>query len=370
MTRLTVRMLLAASILALLVSAPVLAQPGETGGEEGGTTEETAPPAPAFLPTGPATVENPTATDEADFGRPRVAIIPFVETYSADGVIVAAGAVGDILATELQKTGRFNVVAKKEDLKELIQNAQIEQSGLYDLESVPDLGKYKGAEIIMMGRISSAKMKGSDTTILGFGGGSEKASVRIDFRIVKAETGEVLYSESGEGSGSSGTSIHLGNYGGSDSTASAAGMFSGAIVSACQDFVAKVEATDIWPVRAVVKGTAGSKVVVDLGMNVGFYPGLQLDLRDVDVLMDDETGEILANDIGAIYGKLVLDEVQVDRSIGHVVSGGAAKKRTLAEVPKGITLTRTDESAAQHSNDERQTEKDKDKKAGKNKNKH
>lgn len=350
MTRIAIHPLLLAGALTTLVLVPALAQ----GEDESSST----PPAPAFLPTGPATVPNPNANaEEPDFGRPRVAVIPFIETYSAEGQIVATGGIGDILQTELAKTGRFNLVVKKEMLKELIQNAQIEQgSGLYDLSTVPDLGRYKGAEYLLQGRISHASAKQSGTQILGFGQSKEKATVRIDFQLVKAETAEIVYSGTGEGSGST-SSTMLGEYGGMMNSSTSAGLFGNAIVAACKDMVTKIERTDLFPVRAVVKGTAGDKIVIDLGQSTGMYPGLQLDLRAVEVLRDDDTGEYLMAEMGDIFGTLILDEVQIDRSVGRLLSGRKPVKGELAEVPKHITLRRMDEGAARDAQDDRQKDK-------------
>lgn len=354
MTRLATNPLLLAALIAALVVAPALAQ-GDGEGEATEDSGSSAPPAPAFLPTGPATVPNPNENaEEPEFGRPRVAVIPFIETYSAEGQIVATGAIGDILQTELSKTGRFNLVVKKEMLKELIQNAQIEQgSGLYDISTVPDLGRYKGAEYLLQGRISHASAKSSGMNILGFGQTKEKASVRIDFQLVNAETAEIVYSGTGEGSGSTNSTM-LGEYGSLDNTSTAAGLFGNAIVSACKDMVTKIEKTDLFPVRAVVKGTAGDKIVIDLGQSTGMYPGLELDLRAVEVLRDDATGEYLMAEMGDIFGSIILDEVQIDRSVGHLASGRKPVKGELAEVPKNVTLRRPDGDAAKDADDDRQ----------------
>lgn len=355
MTR-TTRYPLLATLVAALCIAPALAQGDDDAGPAPGPA---VPPAPALLPTGPGTVPNPNATEDESFGRPRVAVVFDVETYSADGQIIATGAIVDILTTELQKTGRFNILSRKEDLKEIIQNAQIEQgSGLFDISSVGDLGRLKGLEYLIRGRISNASAKTSGTSILGFGTQKEQASIRIDFRLVKAETGELMFASHGEGSGST-SSTMLGEYGGMMQSGTSAGLFGNAIVSACKDIVTRIEATDLFPVRAVVKGTAGEKVVIDLGQAAGFYPGLKLDLREVNALRDDDTGEMLAFDVGRIYGTLVLDEVQIDRSIGRLETGSKKPgKGDLAEVPKSITLRRADDKAARDSQDERQRRDD------------
>jgi len=359
MKRLALHPLLLVAALVALTVVPALAQ-GEGEGEPADDEGSSAPPAPAFLPTGPATVENPNeSAEEPEFGRPRVAVIPFVETYSAEGQIVATGAIGDILQSELSKTGRFNLVVRKEMMKELIQNAQIEQgSGLMDLSTVSDLGKYKGVDYLLQGRISHASAKSSGMDILGFGQTKESAKIRIDFQLVKAETGEIMYSGIGEGSGST-SSTMLGEYGGLNNSSTSAGLFGNAIVGACRDMVTDIEKTDLFPVRAVVKGTAGEKVVIDLGQSTGMYVGLELDLRAVEVLRDDETGEYLMAEMGDIFGSIVLDEVQIDRSVGHIATGRKPSKGELAEVPKNVTLRRPDDSKAGDADDDRQKDKNK-----------
>ncbi|HYE78026.1 MAG TPA: CsgG/HfaB family protein [bacterium] len=353
MTRSTLSSLVLTGSFALLLGGPALAQgdPG-TPGAPSGPGEPSGPSSPSYLPTAPAPVADPTE-DEVSFARPRIAIIPFIETYSADGVIVATGGIGEILGTEMQKTGRFNIVAKKEQLKELIQNAQIEQSGLYDLSTVAGLGQYKGAEYLFQGRVTGARLKSKDTKILGFGTGGESATIRIDFALYKAETGEMVYSGSGEGTSKT-TNIHLGGYGAAGQSGTSAGMFDGAISKACADIVSNIIKTDLFPVRAAIKGTAGDKVIIDLGQSAGLYPGIKLDLREINILTDDETGEVLFHELGNIRGSLVLDQVQIDRSMGHIVGSYKPKKGDVAEVPKGTDLRHMDEAAAENANNDRE----------------
>lgn len=366
MTRASLKTLFLTGSIALLLVAPALADdppPGDPGapgapGSQPGTPGDPAPPAPSYLPTAPTPIADPSA-DEAAFARPRVAIIPFIETYSAEGVIVATGGIGEILATEMSKTGRFNIVAKKEQLKELIQNAQIEQSGLYDLSTVASLGNYKGAEYLFQGRVTGARLKANNTSILGFGGGGESATIRIDFALYKAETGEMVYSGNGEGTSKT-TNLQFGGYGSTAGTGTAAGMFDGAISKACMDIVEHmVSETDLFPVRALVKGqTSDGKIYVDLGQNAGIYPGLKFDIREVITDTDMDTGEVLGFRYGNVIGAIVADQVQLDRTICRKTSGDC-KRGFIAEVPKGTDLRHLDHGAADDAEDDR-TDRDRD----------
>lgn len=348
---------LLATSLALLLLVPAAAQDGEGGGSAPSESapEEMAPAPPsAMLPTAPSPIANPDQDLGPDFARPAVAIIPFIETYSADGIIVATGGIGDILATEMSKSGRFSIIAKKEQLKELIQNAQIEQGGgLYDMETVADLGHFRGADYLFQGRITGARLKSKNTEILGFGGGSESATIRIDFGLYSAETGELVFSSEGEGTSKT-TNFSAGGYGGMTSGGTSAGMFDGAISKACENIVQKIVDTDLFPVRANIMGTAGggAKVVIDLGKAAGLYEGISLDIREVESLVDDTTGEVLFHELGNIIGTLVLDQCQVERSVGHVSRGTDAKKGFVVEVPRGTDL-RKPETEGEGSTDDR-----------------
>jgi curli biogenesis system outer membrane secretion channel CsgG len=110
-----------------------------------------------------------------------------------------------VFITELAKTNKYQIV-EREALKELIQEVELGQSTYGAKGSAVPKGRFKGMEYLFIAKVTNFGEKqknigggGIGVKILGgVVGRRSEAYVRIDFRIVDATTGEIVYVGSGD----------------------------------------------------------------------------------------------------------------------------------------------------------------------------
>src|SRR6476469_3712700 len=114
----------------------------------------------------------------------------------------------EMLTTALTKSERF-VVLERAALDKVTAEQDLGASGRVNHEFAPQVGKVTGAQAIITGDITrfsytQYSLGGSGSILRGLGAKVEKlnAQVGIDLRIIDAETGEVLLSQSADGSAS------------------------------------------------------------------------------------------------------------------------------------------------------------------------
>ncbi|MBQ7544319.1 MAG: hypothetical protein IJT02_05175 [Synergistaceae bacterium] len=129
--------------------------------------------------------------------KPRLAIRAF-EDKTEDGN-APAGAVMDMMVSELNKTGIFSLM-ERERLDYVAEEIKLGQSGLMDPSTAPKVGKIKGAQYSMTGAITvyyySKKGSGFVVPILGFATQAKTAYVMLDLRVIDNSTGDIVYAAS------------------------------------------------------------------------------------------------------------------------------------------------------------------------------
>ena len=131
---------------------------------------------------------------ECACARPRMSVRTF-EDRSEEGK-APAGAVMDMMVTELNKAGVFDLM-ERERLDYIADEIKLGQSGLMDMSTAPKVGKIKGAQYTMTGAITlyyySEKGSGFAIPILGSATRAKTAYVMIDLRITDLKTRGVIY---------------------------------------------------------------------------------------------------------------------------------------------------------------------------------
>ena len=126
--------------------------------------------------------------------KPRLTVRAF-EDRTQEGDAPAA-AVTDMLVTELNKAGIFELL-EREKLSYITDEIALGQSGLMDPETAPKIGKIKGAQYTMTGAITlyhyNEKAGGVYLVVLGGVAQSKTAYVRLDIRIIDNTTGQIIY---------------------------------------------------------------------------------------------------------------------------------------------------------------------------------
>ncbi|NLJ47356.1 MAG: hypothetical protein GX430_12470 [Treponema sp.] len=128
-----------------------------------------------ILPGGGLTAQEPRA------GKPRLSVLYFSDTRGAPDLAWLSKGLADLLAGDLGATGAFTLV-EREELERVLREQELVLSGLVDPAGAPKVGRLLGADLLLYGSF--------------LGAGEE---LRIDARVVRAETGEIAASARAEG---------------------------------------------------------------------------------------------------------------------------------------------------------------------------
>jgi hypothetical protein len=124
--------------------------------------------------------------------RPTLAVLPF----SVGEHVKSAGDlhIGDILATALFKTGRFDMVERSK-LDEILKEQRLGRSGMVDPSTAAEIGKLVGASTVVFGTLSTAAQQKFDQ----FAYDVIRTDVRLEARAVETSTGRFVFTETADG---------------------------------------------------------------------------------------------------------------------------------------------------------------------------
>ncbi len=129
--------------------------------------------------------------------KKRVAVIKF-EDKTAFGRGRLGEAASDILTTELSKSGGFIPVSRA-DTKELLEEQAFGQSGSVNPATAAKSGKILGLNAIVTGSVSQFGVKTLGSEFIIGRQKLQQANATVDIRVVDAETGQVIFADSGNG---------------------------------------------------------------------------------------------------------------------------------------------------------------------------
>ncbi len=123
-----------------------------------------------------------TITDY-DFSKiKRVAVLPFGRE----------GSVSDILTSSLMALNKFKVVERYQ-LEHILNEHNLNLSGLIDMETAKEIGKFTGVDALFMGSFFDQSSPFFVATS-DFAHGGTRYSATINIRLVDIETGEIIWS--------------------------------------------------------------------------------------------------------------------------------------------------------------------------------
>jgi curli biogenesis system outer membrane secretion channel CsgG len=294
------------------------------------------------------------AAQQTAGARPAVAVLDFsTKGLSSDwyGSFEPGVALSDLLTDRMVNDGRFNVLDRTH-LTSTLSEHQLGASGEVDPQTAITAGKMVGARYLVTGNIIELDQTGQSGASAGsllpgvFGaaaGGvsTHRVTIKVAVRVIDARTGQIVQSFSDEET-RSGTSWNASGFsgyaGGSYSNEQFVNSDMGHLID---DEAAKIVASldpnrfNSGPVAPALSGHIaaidGRNIIIDLGSNSGVGIGQIFDIVKVKSLVDPTTHAVLH--VNENVGKLQIDSVSQNASVGHVVSGNAAVRLTVTAEP-------------------------------------
>lgn len=144
---------------------------------------------------------------------PRVALMPFGNKAIVSKELNSGGMLdvaSEYMTTQLVWCGRFDPI-DYEQVGTALKLLQAGQSGLYDLSTTAEVGKFLGAQYMIIGNLTALTLKESgagvsDSNTGGFGIGKHTVTATVTLRAVDVETLRIVAASMGRDSSSSASS--------------------------------------------------------------------------------------------------------------------------------------------------------------------
>jgi curli biogenesis system outer membrane secretion channel CsgG len=278
-------------------------------------------PAPKSTGVGAPSEGQPLASGRIVFSGPkrRISVIKF-EDKTTFGRGRLGDAASDILTTELSRSGGFILVSRA-DTRDILEEQAFGRSETVNPSTAAAAGKILGLNAIVTGSISQFGVKtlGSDFLV-----GKQKlqqATATVDIRVVDAETGQVLFADSGTGVYETKTTevLGLGQQAGYDET-----IGGNALRAAIAQFIDNLldQMTKIeWTGR--IAAIQDADVIINAGQKTGLKIGDRLAGYTLGrEVIDPATGLSMGRARGVKRGTLeVTDYFGEDGAVATIVDG-------------------------------------------------
>jgi curli biogenesis system outer membrane secretion channel CsgG len=286
--------------------------------------------------------------------RPSIAVLDFsTRGLTSDwyGSFQPGVALSDLVTDQIVNGGRFNVVDRSH-LSATLGEHQLAASGEVDPQSAISAGRMVGARYLVTGNVLQLDQTGASGAsagswlpgVVGAAAGSvstHRVTIKVAVRVIDAKTGQIVQSFSDEAS-RSGTSWNAGGFAGYGAGSYSNSTFVNSDMGhLIDDEAGKIASTldpsrfNSGPVAPTLTGHIaaidGGNVIIDIGANVGVSAGQTFDIIKQKSIVDPTTHQVLHVD--EKMGRLQIDSVSSNASVGHVVSGKAAVRLTVTSSP-------------------------------------
>jgi curli biogenesis system outer membrane secretion channel CsgG len=261
----------------------------------------------------------------------RIGVVDFENktTYGANRLGTSAS---DILITELAKSGKF-IVVERDKMDKLLAEQKLGMTGAIDPNTAAKVGKILGLNAIVTGSISQFGEDTEGSEYLITQSKSQVVKCTVDIRVVDAETGQVLYADSGSGLATKHTGgvLGLGTRAGYDETLEGDALRA-AIVKFTNNIVEQVEKKP-WSCR--VADVDGQNIYLNAGSDSGIPIGMKmLVFRSGKEIRDPTSGLVIGN------AETQIGEMKVTRYFGD---DGSVAVLTSGSMPSAGDVARRNE---------------------------
>jgi curli biogenesis system outer membrane secretion channel CsgG len=263
--------------------------------------------------------------------RLRVAVVDFENKTTYGQRLGTASA--DILVTELGHTDRF-ILIERAKLDKLMAEQKLGLTGAVDPNTAAQMGKLLGAAAIVTGAVSEFGVKSQGSDMLIAESKKQVAEAVVDVRVIDAETGQILYTESGKGTATSGSSTFLG-LGSSQSYDEAleGKALRAAIVGFANNVTSRLQQIP-WSCR--VADLDGPTIYLDAGQRTGLQLGTVMDVVHLGAEIRSPSTGIVIGHKETKLGKIkVSNYMGEDAATGEMIEGSAPSKGDLCRIMQG-----------------------------------
>jgi curli biogenesis system outer membrane secretion channel CsgG len=258
--------------------------------------------------------------------KKRIAVSQF-DDRTGSGYQSLGEGMADMLVTALVKSSKFSVIERKE-IERIIHEQQFGESFMVTPESAAKVGQLLGAELFVIGSVSEFGQKestiGGGISILGGGISTKKSRAVVDIRLVNTTTGEIIASESQEGTESStGISIRYEDIDFSNQNSwndTDIGKAAREAINGCVELITQNMAKVPWSGKILKMNTDGT-ILMKPGSEGKVETGMEFFVfRKGEEIKDPDTGLSLGAE-ETLIGKI--------KVIGDALQGKAAKATVL-----------------------------------------
>jgi hypothetical protein len=230
----------------------------------------------------------------ASLAAGREKIMVGVATFSDQTGKRLAGPATDYVTETLVRLKYFRVLERSQ-MDQVLKELARQQSDLVDEKTAVELGRHLGAQATVVGSVSGAGYNVAKIGCVGYGPNGKqiqvtcleaKATATLNVRMVKIETGEVMFSEVLTGSAEK-------TYQPGSQPEPEAAMIDEALRKAAHDVYGPVQKA--FPLTGTVVKKEGQEVWVDLGSDWGVQRGRGMLIRKLkgEEIKNPRTGELV-----------------------------------------------------------------------------
>lgn len=226
----------------------------------------------------------------------------------------------DILLTELVKSGQF-IVIERQKLDVVLEEQKLQGKSFMDQSTAVEAGKILGVNAIITGAVTQFGVKTEGTDVMGYKKKVQTAECVVDIRVVDAQTGRILYADSGKGVFKSEKTqfAGMGQRGGYNEVLGGEALRS-AVSTFINNVISQINYLE-WAGK--IAKADGSLVYVNAGKQTGLKVGdLLTVLEKGEAIVDPDTGVILGEAPGGQKGLIeVVDFFGEDGGVCRVKQG-------------------------------------------------
>ncbi len=219
----------------------------------------------------------------------------------------------DMITTAIVKVRKFEVL-ERDRIAEVLKEQGMGEAELMSPKTAQKFGELTGADFILVGTLTEARIDKKEVGGKGFSVGRAVARLCVDIRIIDAKTGSIKIAETlrKEKKGGVGLGSDKVSFAGSDS-----GIF-GQVARECADEVVALTCQTIFPIRIIALNED------EVTLNYGSGTLKPDELYDVFVqgeeLKDPDTGEVLGRTETKI-GRITITSVEAKLSKAKITEG-------------------------------------------------